>query len=63
MVARMPADDAAREVIEAAVRPLLGVMGVMEAWSAPLKVGGGPRPKTQARELAELEPSLAAKAG
>jgi WhiB family redox-sensing transcriptional regulator len=56
VVARMPADDAARALIEAAVRPLLAAMGVAEGWSAPLMVGGGPMPKTQARELAELEP-------
>ncbi len=29
-------------------------MGVTEAWSAPLRVGGGPNRRTQARELAKL---------
>jgi hypothetical protein len=53
-IARIPADDAARASIETAVRPLLAAMGVAEAWSAPLKVGGGPNRRTQARELASL---------
>ncbi len=57
VLARMPADDAARGLIEAAVRPLLACLGVVTAWTSELEVGGGPRPAQLERALAKLAPA------